>query len=139
MHARGNEERDTEPGWGRRTLLVVDDDAQTRWTLAELLASEYDVVQAEDGEEALNIARSRKVHLILLDVRMPNLDGHQTCALLKARRETAKIPVIFLTGNREPSQEVRALRLGAIDYLTKPFNLSVLRARISRHMPWGRD
>jgi diguanylate cyclase (GGDEF)-like protein len=117
-----------------QVVLVVDDDASNISILAHLLEAEYDVVFATNGSEALELARATPPDLILLDVMMPGMDGYEVCRQLKASTITANIPVIFITGLDEHKAESRGLELGAVDYVTKPFNVGVVRARVRTHI-----
>ena len=116
----------------REKIMIVDDNPEILWALIDCLEEEYDVLYATNGEKALSIALSEtRLDLILLDIVMPGLDGFEVCARLKADNSTKDIPVIFLTGNKGDEEETKGLELGAQDYITKPFSLPVVRARIS--------
>ena len=116
------------------TVLVVDDNVSNISILAHLLDSEYDVVFAENGREALELAGSARPDLILLDVMMPDMDGYEVCTRLKNDITTVDIPVIFITGLDGEDAESRGLELGALDYITKPFNAGIVRARVRNHV-----
>ena len=118
----------------QRKLLIVDDDQDIREALEAIFASEYEVHLAEDGLEALEQVREVKPDLVLLDIMMPRMDGYQTCLRLRNDAATSHIPVIFLTTKSEPQSESFALELGADDFITKPFNIEVLRARVKRRI-----
>ncbi|MCP4341628.1 MAG: response regulator [Desulfobulbaceae bacterium] len=112
-------------------ILVVDDEPANIWPLIKHLESEYEVLCATAGDQALEIAlSSKKPDLILLDVIMPGMDGYEVCSRLKADEATRNIPVIFLTAQKEEIDETKGLELGAQDYITKPFSMPVVRARI---------
>ncbi len=114
-----------------RTILVVDDDAALRDTLAYNLRGEgYLVLTAGDGVAALETARHNAVDLVLLDLMLPRLDGLDVCRQLRARAETAKVPVLILTARGEETDKVVGLELGADDYVTKPFSWNEVRARV---------
>ncbi len=116
----------------RGRVLVADDSAVTRALVrAELEAAGYDVVEAVDGEHALELAADGELTVVLLDVEMPGLDGFATLTRLKAEPATADIPVVFLTGRDDTSDVVEALRLGAQDYVRKPPQPAELLARVS--------
>ena len=115
---------------GTKRVLIVDDNADVRQYVASILASEYDVLEAADGAEGLRAAREQLPDIILADVMMPNVDGHAMTRALKDDPETEAIPVIMLTARAETSDEVTGLRLGADDYVTKPFDADVLRQRV---------
>lgn len=116
-------------------ILVVDDEAFDVAILGEALRLDHDVLFATNGEEALRIAASdQPPDLILLDVMMPQLDGYEVCRRLKSDKETQNIPVIFVTVRDAVEDEARDLDLGAIDYVTKPFSIPIVRARVRNHI-----
>ncbi len=109
-------------------LLVVEDDSIIREGVAEFLRDqEYQVIEAEDGEEALQKFREHTVHLIILDIMMPKLDGIQ---VLKEIRKTSTVPVIMLTAMSDEATQVRSFDEYADDYVSKPFSLIVLKKRV---------
>jgi DNA-binding response OmpR family regulator len=109
-------------------ILVVEDDATVRETLALNLRSEgYEVVEAEDGEEALSRAREEGPDLIVLDVMLPKLDGLTVCRIL--RRES-RVPIIILTARGTETDKIVGLETGADDYIVKPFSLGEFLARV---------
>ena len=113
------------------TILVAEDSLVIRVTLRRQLSTEgYEVVEAEDGAEALARCRQVRPDVLLLDVEMPRLDGHQVLAIVKEDPELRDIPVVFLTASAKTDDVVEALRLGAHDYLRKPFEPSELIARV---------
>lgn len=116
------------------TILIVDDHLENLRLLHEVLRQEYRVLFATRGQEALDIARQKQPHLILLDVMMPAMDGYEACARLKANPETSGIPVIFVTARVEIEDEVKGLEVGAVDYLTKPIQGAIVRARVRNHL-----
>ncbi len=112
-------------------ILVVDDVAENIDILIGTLKSSYKMVAARNGEKALKLAGSKNPpDLILLDIMMPEMDGYEVCEALKADEITQNIPVIFLTALSEEKNESRGLRLGAVDYITKPFSPELVKARI---------
>ncbi|MEM9011536.1 MAG: PleD family two-component system response regulator [Pseudomonadota bacterium] len=112
-------------------ILVVDDIATNRELLkAKLATSYYDVILAEDGEAALEIAAREQPDIVLLDVQMPGLDGHEVCQRLKAAPDTAHIPVVMVTAHESPEERLRGLEAGADDFLAKPINDMALFARM---------
>ena len=116
-------------------LLVVDDDPSNLLVLGELLEAEHAVRFARSGEQALALARQQpQPKLVLLDVMMPGLDGYAVLARLREDPATADIPVIFVTAKDAFEDEERGLRLGAVDYVTKPVNPVVLLARLATHL-----
>ncbi len=113
-------------------ILVVDDDREIVRSLSKLLEREgYHVFQSFDGLEALDMVMSKEVHLILLDVMMPKLNG--LSALMKIR-EKKNIPVIMLSAKTEESDKVLGLSMGADDYVTKPYNTAELMARVQSQL-----
>lgn len=116
------------------TVLVVDDTETNVDILVEALSNEYEVSVAIDGESALDIIESEPPDLVLLDIMMPGMDGYEVCSRLKANVRTKEIPVIFLTAKSEASDETKGLELGAVDYITKPISLPIVRARIKTHL-----
>ncbi len=127
------------PGGPRPRVLVTDDDPDAREALVELLQPEWEVLTAADGEEALDIARDERPDLVLMDFSMPRLDGLQALERMRADPSTAEVPVIFVSARGEPSVKARALDLGAVDYLQKPFSDRELRARIERTLRLARS
>ncbi|MCK9283992.1 MAG: diguanylate cyclase [Rhodocyclaceae bacterium] len=117
------------------SLLIVDDVATNIEILAGALKADYRLRIATGGEEALAIAaREPRPDLILLDIMMPGLDGFEVCRRLKSATETQGIPVIFVTARDAEEDEERGLNLGAVDYITKPFSLPTVRARVRNHI-----
>lgn len=117
---------------GRPLLLVADDEPDARDVLAQVLAPEYDVLAAADGQQAVDLARSERPDVVLLDLNMPRLDGFQALERLRADPSTTDIPVIFVSARSDDAVKVRSLDLGAVDYLQKPFSERELRARVER-------
>ena len=116
-------------------VLVVDDVATNRLLLrAKLSSAYYDVSVAENGHQALEMARREQPDMIMLDVMMPDLDGFEVCAKLKSMEETAHIPVIMVTALDTPEERIRGLEAGADDFLSKPFNDLALFARVRNLM-----
>ncbi|MFI5400430.1 MAG: response regulator transcription factor [SAR324 cluster bacterium] len=126
-----------KPAKSDKRILVVDDEGENRQALFDLLSDEYEVHQAKDGLEALTCVAKIKPHLVLLDIIMPRMDGLQTCLRLRQNEETRTLPVIFLTTKNEPSTEAFGLELGADDFIPKPFNKDVLKARIKKRLQGG--
>lgn len=118
----------------RATILIVDDEVSNIEIMNAVLEDNYEICFATSGEQALEIARSVLPDLILLDVLMPGIDGYEVCTRLKKDRLLADVPVIFTTGLDDQEAEVRGLTLGAIDYVSKPINPVVLKARVSNHI-----
>ena len=115
-------------------VLVVDDDvANVRVATDALEGSGFEVVMARSGESALRRAAFSHPDVILLDVRMPDLDGFETCRRLRADPVTADIPVIFMTVASEPHDKLKGFAAGGVDYVTKPFEVEELLARVRAH------
>ena len=116
-------------------ILVVDDEKINIDILVELLSDTYKVIIAKNGLQALNRATSEPPpNIILLDIMMPGMDGYEVCRRLKADTITKEIPVIFITGKVDTTDETRALEIGAVDFIRKPFNPKVVLARIHAHL-----
>lgn len=123
---------DTAP---RPVVLLVDDAPQELSLISEMLMTEYIVKVARDGEHGLRQALSdTPPDLILLDVMMAGIDGHEVCRQLKADARTRNIPVIFLTSRQEVADEQRGFELGAVDYIAKPISPPILLARVRTHI-----
>jgi len=117
------------------TILIVDDQPDNLRILLQLLVSQqFKVLIAKNGEMALNIAMMQQPHLILLDVMMPGINGIETCRQLKLKPQTKHIPVIFMTALSEVEDKVRGFEVGAVDYITKPFETKEVLARIKLHL-----
>ncbi|NLB17600.1 MAG: response regulator transcription factor, partial [Syntrophomonadaceae bacterium] len=116
----------------KQRVLVVDDDREIVKAIAINLQNEgYEVVTAYDGLQALDIVSTQKVHLIILDVMMPRLDGLSTTMKIRAERN---IPIIILSAKSEDTDKVLGLSMGADDYVTKPFNRLELMARVKSQL-----
>jgi DNA-binding response OmpR family regulator len=118
----------------RCTVLIVDDVPTNIEVLAGALKDEYAIKVAISGRKALDIAHAFPVDLILLDIMMPVMDGFETCRHLKSDPKTAHIPVIFLSAKDAVDDIVDGLRLGAVDYVSKPADPTILKARIATHL-----
>ena len=118
----------------RPKLLVVDDQRINILVLNELFREDCDVFMATSGEQALQVCRAQLPDLVLLDVQMDGIDGYEVCRRLKADAETRDIPVIFITAQGGEADEVRGLQLGAVDFIAKPINPVIVRARVQTHL-----
>ena len=119
----------------RPTLLIVDDEPTNISILMELLKADYRLIAARNGEQALaRAAGDPAPDLILLDVMMPEMDGHEVCRRLKADEATRDIPIIFVTAMSDEADEARGLRLGAVDYITKPISPPIVETRVANHL-----
>jgi len=118
-----------------KTILIVDDTPANIAAALAILKDQYRTRVATSGAKALEHAGAAdKPDLILLDVTMPDMDGYEVCGRLKADPETASIPVVFLTARTEAEDEAKGFELGAVDYIHKPFNPTVVRARVHTHL-----
>ncbi len=119
----------------RPRLLVVDDQPSNIQTLYRIFQEDYEVFMATSGEQVLALCHQAKLpDLILLDVMMPDMDGLEVCRRLKSNPATADIPVIFVTAQLDPMDEAHALEVGGVDFITKPVNPAVVRARVRTHL-----
>jgi len=115
-------------------VLIADDDAVNRQVLADLLKPEYTVLLAKNGEQALERAQRHAPDLVLLDVLMPDMDGYEVLRRLRADPQTAQVTVIFISGLNRPEDEANGLKMGAADYIAKPYNATVVMARVALHL-----
>lgn len=116
-----------------KRILVVDDNIMNLIVAESILQEKgYEILRAESGEECLKILQSEKTDLILLDVKMPGMSGFELMEILKKSENTRKIPVIFLTGDRSEETEEKCFKVGAVDYIGKPFVPAVMLQRIRR-------
>ena len=123
----------TQPN-NRPLILAVDDEASNLQLLRQILQDHYRLLFAKDGARALDLARQERPDLILLDVMMPGMSGYEVCAALKAKPETAAIPVIFVTALTDTADELEGFEAGAVDYITKPVSPPIVRARVRTHL-----
>lgn len=117
-----------------KRILVVDDKPNNLSLVTSLLRPHYEVLLANNGERALQIARDQLPDLILLDIMMPGMSGFEVCAALKDKSDTAEIPVIFLTARNDNDDFEKAYDIGAVDYTTKPINAKELMMRVKTHL-----
>ena len=119
----------------RATVLIVDDQSENIRMVMELLKQDYATIPATSGPAALKKAAGDPApDLILLDIMMPEMDGYEVCRQLKADVRTRGIPVIFITAVSEVMDAAQAFELGAVDYVTKPFNPVTIKARVKTHI-----
>lgn len=118
----------------RPVLLIVDDNPLNIQLLYRVFSSDHQVFMTTSGEMALPICREKQPDLVLLDVEMPGMDGYATCRQLKEDAETCHIPVIFVTAHNDEDTETSGLNAGAVDFISKPFNARVVRARVKTHI-----
>src|SRR5688500_2846292 len=115
----------------RQTILVIDDEKDIQKLIQYNLEQEgYQLLFAKTGEEAFELARLKKPDLILLDLMLPGIDGLEVCRMLHGSKETRSIPIIMLTAKSSDTDQIVGLELGASDYITKPFSVKVLQARV---------
>ena len=116
-------------------ILIADDSSFNLRILTDCFKNDYEIHTAVSGEEVLRIAAEEKnPDLILLDILMPGMDGFEVCRRLKEMPEIKDIPIIFITSKDREEDEEYGLSLGAIDYITKPFRLPIIRARVKNHL-----
>jgi signal transduction histidine kinase len=116
-------------------ILIVDDIPENLFLLGKTLQREgYDISYASDGDQAIKIARKLKPDLILLDILMPNMNGYEVCKVIKETKEISDIPVIFLTALSDSTQVIEGFKVGAADFISKPFNIPEVIARIKTHL-----
>jgi two-component system alkaline phosphatase synthesis response regulator PhoP len=124
----------------RQKIMIVDDEIATLLPLKRSLEAEgYVVVEAVNGYEAIEKSKTDLPELIVLDLMLPGIDGFEVCTQLKKDTLTEKIPVIMLTAKDEIRDKVEGLEMGADDYVTKPFNLNELKARIRNLLKRSRE
>ncbi len=117
-----------------RVLIVDDNEFQISVLKSYLKNVKYMISTALNGIEALKLAKDNIFDLILLDIAMPEMDGFEVCKQMKKMAETKDVPIIFLTAQREPEEIVKGLKIGANDYITKPFCAEELIARMQTHL-----
>ena len=121
-------------------ILIVDDVPDNIRVLSRMLGDDgHQISAATNGRQALKLAAACNPDLILLDVMMPEMDGYQACAALKADPQLGSIPIIFITALADAEDETRGLELGAVDYITKPFKESIVRVRVKTHLELKRQ
>ena len=119
---------------GKPKLLVVDDQPINIQVMYQVFSADYQVFMATNGAQALAICLANPPDLVLLDVVMPGMDGFEVCTQLKAIDATRNIPVIFVTAHSDAAQETHGLSVGAVDFISKPVNPAVVRARVKTHL-----
>jgi len=125
----------TESIEAKANILVVDDTLANVRLLVELLTNQgYTVRPARDGLQALSTAQSVPLDLILLDINMPQMDGYEVCTKLKADERTYNIPIIFISALNDVLDKVKAFGVGGVDYITKPFQVEEVLARVETHL-----
>lgn len=117
-----------------RRILLVDDTRANIDILVQTLRQDYKLGVALNGSKAIEYTQSNRLDLILLDVLMPGMDGFQVCHELKKNPATKNIPIIFITAMNDPKDKKKGLEIGAVDYITKPFDISEVKARVKTHL-----
>ncbi len=118
----------------RPTVLVVDDADENLMLMESILAKEYSLKLCNKGKDALDYAFASPPDLILLDVMMPDIDGFETCRRLKANQLLEDVPVIFITSKNEDEYEEYGFAVGASDFIHKPINAAIVKARVKTHL-----
>ncbi|AUH50502.1 diguanylate cyclase response regulator [Chromobacterium sp. ATCC 53434] len=118
----------------RPKILVVDDQTANILLVRDLFKDDYEIFMALSGEQAIEQCQAVMPDLILLDLVMPGIDGFEVCRLLKADVRTRAVPIIFVSAQREEADEARGFELGGVDYIVKPVNHTILRARVRTHL-----
>lgn len=114
-----------------KKILVIDDSDQIRWFLKHVFVKEYEIFEARNGDEGVKVAREVLPDLVLCDVMMPVKDGFETCKELKSDSRTSQIPVVMLTAKVESEDVITGIEAGADDYITKPFDVEILRSKLN--------
>ena len=117
-----------------KKLLVIDDSDQIRWFLKHVFNKEYQILEARNGQDGINVALKEEPDLILCDVMMPVKDGYETCREIKNDPKMAHTPVVMLTAKVESEDVITGIEAGADDYITKPFDVEILRSKINSLM-----
>lgn len=117
------------------SVLIVDDNKQNLMVLADILENcNYDIGFAMNGKQALDYVYNEKPDLIMLDVMMPEMDGYETCTILKSNPEFKDVPIIFLTAKVEIKDIIKGFEVGGVDYISKPYNSLELKSRVKTHL-----
>ncbi len=120
-------------------MLIVDDQPVNIQALYAVFGTSFQVFMAINGEQAIKVALQERPDIILLDVILPDINGHDVCLKLKKMPETADIPILFVTAQSDPDEETRALEVGGMDFIQKPINPAVVRARVNTQMTLKRQ
>lgn len=118
----------------KQTVLIVDDEPTNLQLLSNQLREEYLVLVAKSGQQALHRLETNNIDLVLLDIVMPDMDGYEVIYAIKENPKFKNIPVIFISSRTESEEEIKGLRLGAVDYIGKPFQPAIVQARVRTHM-----
>jgi putative two-component system response regulator len=123
----------------RKTLLLVDDEPNNLHLLRQILQYDYHLLYATDGKKALEICKTQKPDLILLDIMLPKINGYKVCEALKQNPNTERVPIIFISAMGKTTDQTHGFELGAVDYITKPISPGIIKARISTHLSLVRN
>ncbi|EQA43395.1 response regulator receiver domain protein [Leptospira broomii serovar Hurstbridge str. 5399] len=123
----------------RPKILIVDDEASNLQVLRQILQEDYKLLFAKDGAKGIELALSEKPNLILLDVMMPGMTGHEVCKILSEDPKSSRIPIIFVTAMVDEEDEAGGFEAGAVDYITKPVSPSIVKARVRTHLSLVRN
>jgi len=115
-------------------VLIVEDIEANIDILMDALGDDYDVSVAMDGETALENLEIEVPDIILLDIMMPGMDGYEVCSRIKANKAMAEIPIIFLTAMTDINSKTKGFELGAVDYITKPFEILEVKDKVNNHL-----
>lgn len=118
----------------KQTIMIVDDTPINLQILIEVLGGEYEIVFATNGRDAIAMAEVNHPDLILLDIQMPDMSGYEVCKTVKLMPSLNNVPVIFLTAMSQQEDEIVGLKLGAVDYITKPFHPDIVRLRVHNQL-----
>ncbi len=119
---------------GKQRVLVVDDESLNIDILAELLNDEYKIIVAKSGEQAISVANNDAPDLVLLDIMMPNMDGFEVCKRFKNSDSLKDVPILFISALNDSNNKINGFKVGAVDYITKPFQPDEVKARVRTHL-----
>jgi CheY-like chemotaxis protein len=118
---------------GKKKILIADDEFYVRDIVKGALEENYIVLEASDGEEAIDIARNQKPSLILMDILLPKLDGISACCILKSDANTRAIPIVVVSGRTDKPDQDDIKEIGADDYLAKPFDIQDVLDKVNKY------
>jgi len=118
----------------RAKIIIVDDESRFTHSVVQLFQEEYETLSTPVGTKALELIASEQPQLILLDLMKPGTDGHCLIRKIKQNQDITDVPIIVLTGQSSTSDETESLSLGAVDYITKPFDREIVKARVRTHI-----
>src|SRR5574344_2690427 len=118
----------------RATILIVDDMSTNLMMLSDILKDDYNIKISKTGEKAIELCKNLDIDLVLLDIEMPLMNGYEVCKNLKNYEKTKNIPIIFVSAKNSEEDEEYGLNLGAIDYITKPFNKTITKLRLKNYL-----